>query len=369
MIARLERVEEPLGAASDAGAARTGARPAGARHQRCYRSVVRFPSRSARSRRGPVSDAASRSATLSVVVPFFNVAAYLPDCLESILAQPVTPTEVLLVDDGSTDGSAEVARRYAEKHPVFRLIQQPNSGVSVARNVAVPQCRGEFLTFVDGDDVLPADAWSAMLGTVIPTGSDFVVGGAERDNGGRRLVTPLMRGNHAVERLGVRLEEMPLMLADVFVWNKIFRRDFWQRERIHFPEHTRYQDQVAMTQAFLAARAFDVLTEVVYVWGVRSDRSSATQRRTGGGQPARAGQHQADDDRPRRGASPRGPEVLYAEVLPIDMGSTSARSPVAARSTGPRSVRRPGGSGTPGPCRSSTRAARPAAVDGLVGHP
>ena len=69
------------------------------------------------------------------------------------------------------------------------------------------------------------------------------------------------------------------MLADVFVWNKIFRRSFWTDNEITFPERTRYQDQVALTQAFLAARSFDILSDVVYDWRVRSDFSSATQKR------------------------------------------------------------------------------------------
>lgn len=220
---------------------------------------------------------------LSVVLPVFNNAAHLDRMLTDVLEQPVRDLEVMVVDDGSTDGSAEIAADRARIDSRVRVRVQPNSGVSIARNVAVQMCRGDFLTFVDGDDALPPDAWSPMLRSLEETGSDFAVGKAEREDlrgeEPRRFVMPMMRRNHARRRTGVTLSEAPLMLADVFVWNKVFRTEFYRAAGIHFPERTRYQDQVAMTQAFIAARAFDVLTEVVYFWRVRPEGNSATQRR------------------------------------------------------------------------------------------
>ena len=223
---------------------------------------------------------------LSVVVPVYNVADYVADSLDSILHQPLREfcaIEVIVVDDGSTDGSAEIVKGIAAKDPRVTLISQPNSGVSIARHTGIEATTGDLLTFVDPDDILPRDAWSSMVKTLRRTGSDFVAGSAERvtlvNGEERRYVTPLMRRNHTRTRLRCRIEDAPLMLADVFVWNKIFRRSFWTDNEITFPERTRYQDQVALTQAFLAARSFDILSDVVYDWRVRSDFSSATQKR------------------------------------------------------------------------------------------
>ncbi|OIJ25780.1 glycosyltransferase family 2 protein [Nocardioides luteus] len=223
---------------------------------------------------------------LSVVVPVYNVAEYVADSLHSILHQPlreVCAIEVVVVDDGSTDGSAEIVKEVAAKDPRVTLITQPNSGVSIARHTGIEATTGDLLTFVDPDDILPRDAWSSMVKSLRRTGSDFAVGSAERltvvNGEERRYVTPLMRRNHTRTRLRCRIEDAPLMLADVFVWNKIFQRAFWTDNDITFPERTRYQDQVALTQAFLAAKTFDVLTDVVYDWRVRSDQSSATQKR------------------------------------------------------------------------------------------
>jgi CDP-glycerol glycerophosphotransferase len=266
------------------------------------------------------SQTADGAYQLSVVVPVYNVAEYAAASLDSILRQPVEGVEVVVVDDGSTDGSAAVVADHAARYDNVRLVTQENSGVSTARNVAVPMCRGELLTFVDPDDELPADAWTRMIDTLRRTGSDFVVGAAERVEGERRFMTPLMRRNHAEERLGVRIEEAPLMLADVFVWNKVFRRDWWLANRIWFPERTRYQDQVALTQAFLAARSFDVLTDVVYEWRVRADRSSATQRRREvANLTERMTTKQMTLDQVEAHGDQRILEVLMREVMPIDM--------------------------------------------------
>ena len=115
-----------------------------------------------------------------MVIPVYNVESMLAACLDSVLAQPVKDLDVVIVDDGSTDGSVAVARRYAERHPQVRLIVQENGGVSRARNVAVEHCTGDLVTFVDPDDVLPPDAWRPMLRALARTGSDFAVGTMER---------------------------------------------------------------------------------------------------------------------------------------------------------------------------------------------
>jgi len=213
------------------------------------------------------------------VVPVYNVEPYLAECLDSILAQPYTDYEVVMVDDGSTDASGEIARTYADRHAGFRLIAQANAGLGAARNTGVDAARGDYLAFLDSDDRLPDDAYSAMVSTLEATGSDFAIGKLKRDEEGRRFAMPRMRENHRVRRVGVTLDEMPRILADVFAVNKIFRRSFWDAAGLEFPVDTRYEDQPTLTKAFLAATRFDVLRETVYLWRIRHDGSSITQRR------------------------------------------------------------------------------------------
>jgi len=217
--------------------------------------------------------------TLTAVVPVYAVEEYLPACLASIAAQTYDDYEVIVVDDGSPDRSGKIAERHARKDRRIRVLHQQNAGLGAARNAGVRAAKGELLTFVDSDDELPPDAWSRMVETLRTTGSDLVIGKAVRDNGRRRWAMPRMKANHAVERLSVTVEEMPGILADVFAWNKVFRRSFWDSAGLSWPEGVRYEDQPTTTAAFLRARRLAVTAYVVYHWRLRTDGSSITQGR------------------------------------------------------------------------------------------
>ena len=105
----------------------------------------------------------SSSPLLSGIVPVYNVAPYLEQCVESILSQPYKALEMILVDDGSTDGSGELCDRLAQSDERVHVVHQPNAGLSAARNAALEQLSGEFFTCVDSDDWLPEDAWSCPM--------------------------------------------------------------------------------------------------------------------------------------------------------------------------------------------------------------
>ena len=94
---------------------------------------------------------------ISIGVPFHNVEEYLPQCLDSILRQTFTDFEVIMVDDGSTDGSFEICQKYASKDSRFKLIHQENGGVAKARNNCLRHMTGDFIAWVDSDDWIEDD--------------------------------------------------------------------------------------------------------------------------------------------------------------------------------------------------------------------
>lgn len=100
---------------------------------------------------------------ISVIVPVYNVETYLEECLDSIQNQTYTDFEVLLVNDGSTDGSQAICERYCQAYKRFRLINQSNQGQSVARNTGVASSRGEFIAFVDSDDIILANYLETLM--------------------------------------------------------------------------------------------------------------------------------------------------------------------------------------------------------------
>jgi glycosyltransferase involved in cell wall biosynthesis len=218
-----------------------------------------------------------RAPRLSVVVPVYNVADYLAEALDSILAQSYDDLEVVVVDDGSTDGSRARVDRYVERHPNVRLVASENRGLGAARNLGVRHCRGELLAFADSDDVVLPGAYQAMVDTLDETGSDFVVGAFERNFPDGTATPPRQRMLHRERRLGITIEDFPQILTDVFAWNKVFRRGFWEHAEVSFAEGVRYEDQPALTRAYLRAAAFDVIDRPVYFWRIRDDASSITQ--------------------------------------------------------------------------------------------
>ena len=103
---------------------------------------------------------------VSVIMPAFNASAHLSETIDSCLAQSYINFELLLVDDGSTDDTAELATRFAAAEPRIRLFRTPNRGIAAARNVAIAQARGEFFALLDSDDLWMPDYLERQLGTL-----------------------------------------------------------------------------------------------------------------------------------------------------------------------------------------------------------
>lgn len=99
----------------------------------------------------------------SIIIPVYNVEPYLRECLESVLAQTFDDWEAICVNDGSIDGSGAILDEYSVKDSRFLIIHQSNAGVSAARNVALAVAQGEWLTFLDGDDMLACDAFARCV--------------------------------------------------------------------------------------------------------------------------------------------------------------------------------------------------------------
>ncbi|MEJ7795018.1 MAG: glycosyltransferase family 2 protein, partial [Nocardioides sp.] len=133
------------------------------------------------------------SPRLSVVVPAYQVADWLADSLASVIDQSFRDLEVVVVDDGSTDGTGELADRLAASEPRVRVVHQPNAGLGAARNVGVGHATGELLAFADSDDVVSPGAYERLVGSLDASGSDLAIGAVQRVRGTETFMTPLMR--------------------------------------------------------------------------------------------------------------------------------------------------------------------------------
>ena len=218
---------------------------------------------------------------ISVVVPVYNVEEYLRECLDSIARQTFADFEVVMVDDGSTDGSAAIAREYVERDGRFRLLSQLNAGLGAARNAGIDDATGEFLAFVDSDDLIAHDAFERLLGALDRTGSDFATGNVHRlSSAGTRQARFVA---HAFTRTVMRthVSNRRALITDRTVWNKLWRRSFWDAQGCRFPSGVLNEDIPITVPAHFAARSVDVLADPVYFWRTREGESrSITQTRS-----------------------------------------------------------------------------------------
>jgi len=215
---------------------------------------------------------------ISVIVPIYNVEEYLPACLDSLQAQTFGDFEVVLVDDGSPDGSRGIAEEYAARDRRIRVVTRPNGGLGAARNTGVRAARGHFLTFLDSDDELPPQALAVLHGAASTTGSEIVAGAMQRFDSLREWTPSWVPDVHRSTLLRTTVEDHLPLLRNLYTCDKLFRRDFWVAQDLWFREGVAYEDQPLVTQLMGRARSIDVVPDVVYRYRARDDRSSISQQ-------------------------------------------------------------------------------------------
>jgi len=204
---------------------------------------------------------------ISVIVPVYNVAAYLEQCLDSILGQSYGALQVIVVDDGSTDGSGAVCDRYAGADPRVQVVHQANAGAGAAKNVALSLAEGEYLSFVDSDDFLEPDCYRYMVDVLEETGAvaaQFGFREVYRDAVEERCPPREVLDTQAY------LLRFPKDWSCALLWNKLYRRTLY--DGVRFPEGRRIDDEFFTYQGFLGTGKVAVDGTVVYNY--RKRRSS-----------------------------------------------------------------------------------------------
>jgi CDP-glycerol glycerophosphotransferase (TagB/SpsB family) len=215
---------------------------------------------------------------LSVVVPFHDAVGQLGTCVESLLRQSHPNLEIVLVDDGSTDGSADVARSYARRHRNVRLVSQRHRGVGAARNAGVAKARGQFLAFCDADDTVPATGYERLADTLRISGSDLAIGSVTLQVKGEHREPLWARRSNARRLTGITLDDHPEVMANLMPGTRVFRRSFWDQHHLSFASEGDHSDVVTIVRALLLARMIDIVPAVTYRWRWREDGRSLWQQ-------------------------------------------------------------------------------------------
>ena len=226
---------------------------------------------------------------LSAIIPVYNVERYLRICLDSVVNQNCESMEIIVVNDGSTDGSEQICREYAQKYDNILLISGPNYGVSHARNQALEVASGEYVLFIDADDCLAEQAL-VKLDTVCRK-ADLILSGFQRvDEEGQPLNCVSDFAGKQISQedmLQLVLAISPQMGYQGYLWNKLFRNEIIQTHRIRFDETIRYnEDRLFITEYLLHSQDAFLFPEITYAYRIRSDSAMGAVKQTSAYKPA-----------------------------------------------------------------------------------
>lgn len=197
---------------------------------------------------------------ISVIIPVYNAEKYLDRCLDSILAQTYSNFELILVDDGSTDSSLSICKRYESKDSRIKVLTGPNGGSSVARNKGLDIAKGEYIIHIDADDWTEPQMFELMLNKAVSEDADIVACNICSDDG---------NGN-ATPQCFSYLKETKHNLYGVHayqcsVWNKLVKHSLYYENSIRFiPGITMWEDVVVTTRLRYYSRRTLVVPDILY---------------------------------------------------------------------------------------------------------
>ena len=207
--------------------------------------------------------------TFSIVIPVYNVKDYLEKCIDSVLQQDLEDSEIILVDDGSTDGeSGKICDRYANNFPKqIVVIHQENGGLGAARNTGIERAAGDYLLFLDSDDYLLPGLLKRMREVLAQTVCDIIDFGFIIDQDG------VLKETHAGE-IGITepfaLHEHPEMLLVLpAAWRRIYRRELFLRSGVRYPSRVWYEDIRTTLKLYAEAKSIRSVPEAYYAYVVR----------------------------------------------------------------------------------------------------
>jgi glycosyltransferase involved in cell wall biosynthesis len=223
---------------------------------------------------------------LSLVAPVYNVESYLPAFLDSISAQalPASELEIIAVDDGSTDGSAAILKKYSRRMQNLRIVRQDNGGLSAARNTGLGHASGAWLAFADSDDLVAPGTYARWLERAEANRLDMLLGNGFYHREGREPDRPIFSGVAATEVLpgaGWLRARLEARFLPHMVWLHLYRREFIERNRFRFVPRLIHEDVIWTTRALLRAERvqFDPEPGYYYRLPVRRPSTKGLARR------------------------------------------------------------------------------------------
>ncbi|MBU5647811.1 glycosyltransferase, partial [Pluralibacter sp. S54_ASV_43] len=220
---------------------------------------------------------------LSVIIPLYNAGNDFKACMESLIAQTWTALEIIIVNDGSTDNSVDIAKYYAENYPHVRLLHQANAGASVARNRGMEIATGKYIAFVDADDLVYPHMYETLMTMALEDDLDVAQCNAdwsERDTGVTWQSIPTDRIRSTGVLTGPDWLRMALSSRrwTHVVWMGVYRREVIEKNNIRFIPGLHHQDIVWTTEFMFNALRARYTEESLYKYFLHNNSVSRLKR-------------------------------------------------------------------------------------------
>ena len=218
------------------------------------------------------------SPLISVIIPAYNIDSYVKDCVNSVLSQEYQNYEIILVNDGSTDNTPKICDQLEKAHPnIIKVLHHKNAGLSAARNNGIKRARGEYLAFIDGDDLVAKRFLSTLYEALEKTNSDIAVCGFhefDKDNLPKTTKTATKMVTYdrvtATSKLLVGQENI-----DIIACNKLYKKAVFKN--ITFPVGELHEDNLTTYKLYAAAKQIVVVDVSLYYYRQRSSSITAKQ--------------------------------------------------------------------------------------------
>lgn len=206
---------------------------------------------------------------VSVIIPIYNAENYLKQCLDSIVGQTLKDIEVICVDDGSTDGSAEILREYQEKDARITVIRQENAGAGAARNKGLDKAKGKYLSFLDADDFFEPDMLEEAYKRAEEDKADYVIfksGQYNTETDEYNYPKWVFQEIHIPPYTPFTYRQLTRNIFRVFVgwaWDKLYSREFVIDNNLRFQEQRTSNDLLFVFSALVVAKRISVCRKVL----------------------------------------------------------------------------------------------------------
>ena len=216
---------------------------------------------------------------VSIIVPVYRTELYLENCIESILRQKNAEFEIILVDDGSPDQCPKICDTYAGKYENIHVIHQQNQGVGMARNAGMKRARGEYVMFLDSDDMLDqSDAVYTLVGCAKEKHADIVTGGFRRieEQGISKVNPPRLTGGKKTRTVDFRFKGFYMYGHLAYSWGKLYRKAFLDEHDLKFGKEPFMEDKLYNMKCCAYAPRYEFVDDSIILYRIHS--SSETFR-------------------------------------------------------------------------------------------